>query len=308
MTFWLTFTTVPLSGENIAGILARFHDPQDPHILVAAHRGGYFSDDGEILPENSIPAMRRSIAAGAEILEIDVRATADGHLVIMHDRTVDRTTSGSGAVAAMTLAQIKDLRLLAPDGTTTHHQVPTFAEVMALVKGRVMVNLDKLDATHAASMAAALQVLRDTGTLDHALFKGSAPADAVKAVLESHAEEIRYMPVLTDASAQAVLAVLETLRPPAIELIFSKASTPMLSPAVLGKARETGTRIWINSLWPELNGGHHDALAIDGDPDASWGWIVGKGGSILQSDYPVELATYLHRLGRRDEPALLAGE
>ncbi|WP_367870445.1 glycerophosphodiester phosphodiesterase family protein [Luteolibacter sp. Populi] len=303
MAYWLTITTVSLAGENIAGILARFHDSEDPRVLVAAHRGGYFSDDGAILPENSIPAIERSIAAGAEILEIDLRSTSDGHLVIMHDATVTRTTNGSGAVSSMTLAQVKALRLLGPNGAATSQQVPTFAEVMALVKGRAMVNLDKLDATHPTSLAAALQVLRDTGTLDHALFKGSAPAEAVKAVLQSHAEEIHYMPVLTDTSAQAVLSVLETLRPPAIELIFTNASTPMLDPAVLGKARETGTRIWINSLWSDLNGGHDDALAIGGDPDASWGWIVSKGGSILQTDYPVELATYLHRLGRRDEPA-----
>lgn len=305
MSFRLTITTASLAGENIAAILARFHDAEDPRVLVAAHRGGYFSVEGETLPENSLAAMDRSLAAGAEIIEVDVRATADGQLVLMHDETVDRMTTGSGAVAAMTLAQVKALRLLGPDGCATDQQVPTFAEVMMLAKGKAMVNLDKLDPTHPASLAAALQVLRDTGTVDHALFKGSAPAEKVRAMLESHAGEIRYMPVLTDRSAQAVVSVLETLRPPAIELIFSKATTPMLSPEVIGRARETGSRIWINSLWPELNGGHHDALAIDGDPDASWGWILGKGASILQTDYPVELAAYLHRLGRRDDPALV---
>lgn len=306
MAFRLTITTASLAGENIAGILARFHDAEDPRVLVAAHRGGYFSEEGETLPENSIAAMERSLAAGAEIIEADVRATADGHLVLMHDETVDRMTTGSGEVSAMTLAQIKVLRLLGPDGSATNQPVPTFAEVMKLAKGKAMVNLDKLDPIDPASLAAALQVLRDTGTLDHALFKGSAPAQEVKALLESHAGEIRYMPILTDSTAQAAIAVLDELRPPAIELIFSTASTPMLGPEVLAKARETGTRIWINSLWPELNGGHHDALAIDGDPDASWGWILGKGASILQTDYPVGLASYLQRLGRRDDPALIA--
>lgn len=288
--------------DAIGEILRRFHNAEDPHVLVAAHRGGYLSDDGAILPENSLPALERSIAAGAEILEIDLRPTSDGHLVLMHDATVDRTTDRCGAVASMTLAQIKALQLLGPDGTATPERVPTFAEVMALAKGRVMVNLDKLEVTHPPSLAAAVEVLRSTATIDQALFKGSAPAGAVKPALAAHAGPLLYMPVLCDTSAETVLSVLETLQPPAIELIFASATTPMLDARILDRARDTGTRIWINSLWSHLNGNHHDALALEGDSDASWGWLVAQGASILQTDYPVELAGYLHRLGRRHRP------
>jgi glycerophosphoryl diester phosphodiesterase len=303
MAFWLTITTISSAGDSIGEILERFHDAEDPHVLIAAHRGGYLSANGAILPENSLLAIARSIDRGTEILEIDLRSTSDGHLVIMHDATVTRTTNGSGAVSSMTLAQIKALRLRSPDGTVTGEQVPTFAEVMAVVKGKAMVNLDKLDVTDPALMAAAMQVLRDTDTVNHALFKGSASAASVKAALESYPEELQYMPVLTDTTSAAVVAMLDALRPPSVELIFASATTPMLSPEVIAKAKETSTRIWINSLWSNLNGGHHDDLAIDGNTDGSWGWILGKGATIVQTDYTAELASYLHRLGKRaDSP------
>ncbi|MEK7949889.1 glycerophosphodiester phosphodiesterase family protein [Luteolibacter soli] len=302
MAFWLTITTVSSDGASVAEIIARFHDSEDLHVLVTAHRGGYLSTSGAILPENSLTAIARSIDHGADILEVDLRSTSDGHLVIMHDDTVSRTTNGSGTVSSMTLAQIKALRLLGPDGKPTTQQVPTFAEVMALAKGKAMVNLDKLEVTDPASMAAALNILRTTGTVNQAIFKGSAPATSVKAALASYPDQIQYMPVLTDSTAAAVVAMLDELHPPAVELIFASATTPMLAPEVIAKAKETGTRIWINSLWASLNGGHHDDLAIAGNPDGSWGWLLGRGASILQTDYLTDLGTYLHRKGLRDNP------
>ncbi|MDT0318097.1 glycerophosphodiester phosphodiesterase [Streptomyces millisiae] len=73
-------------------------------ITVIAHRGA--SEDA---PEHSLAAYRRAIADGADALECDVRLTADGHLVCVHDRRVNRTSNGRGAVSAMELAQLAEL-------------------------------------------------------------------------------------------------------------------------------------------------------------------------------------------------------
>jgi glycerophosphoryl diester phosphodiesterase len=78
---------------------------QLPHrIPVIAHRGA--SEDA---PEHSVAAYRKAIADGADALECDVRLTADGHLVCVHDRRVDRTSNGRGAVASLELAQLAEL-------------------------------------------------------------------------------------------------------------------------------------------------------------------------------------------------------
>lgn len=72
--------------------------------LVIAHRGGR-----GLWPENTLFAFERAAALGVDMLEMDLRLTADGQVVALHDATVDRTTEGSGAVAALSLAQVQAL-------------------------------------------------------------------------------------------------------------------------------------------------------------------------------------------------------
>ncbi|MHC5209550.1 MAG: glycerophosphodiester phosphodiesterase [Planctomycetota bacterium] len=90
-----------------------------------AHRGGLAPG----CPENTLVAIRRALALGVKAVEVDLRATRDGRLVLMHDKTVDRTTNGRGRVGELTLADIK--RLDAGDG----ERVPTYEEVLDLLAG-----------------------------------------------------------------------------------------------------------------------------------------------------------------------------
>lgn len=72
--------------------------------FIAAHRG-----DRASAPENTIPAFESAVLSGSDFLETDVQLTADGYPVLMHDATVDRTTNGAGAVADLTLAELRTL-------------------------------------------------------------------------------------------------------------------------------------------------------------------------------------------------------
>ncbi|MFM9445282.1 glycerophosphodiester phosphodiesterase [Streptomyces acidiscabies] len=74
------------------------------HIQVVAHRGA-----SEEAPEHTLAAYRKAIEDGADALECDVRLTADGHLVCVHDRRVNRTSNGRGAVSALELAELNTL-------------------------------------------------------------------------------------------------------------------------------------------------------------------------------------------------------
>jgi glycerophosphoryl diester phosphodiesterase len=74
--------------------------------LVVAHRGASIE-----APENTIEAFERAVDAGADAVEFDVRITADGSAVVMHDPDVDRTTDGQGRCRDMTLAEVKALRI-----------------------------------------------------------------------------------------------------------------------------------------------------------------------------------------------------
>lgn len=99
---------------------------------VIAHRGG-----AARAPENTIEAMRLGIADGADGLEFDVRLSADGEVVVIHDATVDRTTDGAGAVERMTLNELRSLdagfrfNASPPDSARkTKYRIPTLDEVL----------------------------------------------------------------------------------------------------------------------------------------------------------------------------------
>lgn len=108
---------------------------------IIAHRGS--SADR---PENTLAAYRRAIEAGADAIEIDLRLTKDGHLVSLHDDTLDRTTDGSGPVESITLAEVRKLDAGAWFGPEFKgERVPTFPEILKLARGRILVFLDLKD-------------------------------------------------------------------------------------------------------------------------------------------------------------------
>ena len=93
---------------------------------IAAHRGG-----GALWPENSLLAFQGAIALGCDLVELDVHQSRDGVVTVIHDATVDRTTDGTGAVGALTFADLRRLRLRGPGGAPSAEHVPTLDEVLA---------------------------------------------------------------------------------------------------------------------------------------------------------------------------------
>ncbi len=262
--------------------------------MIAAHRCGYMSNGQITHPENSLSAADFTMNLGVEILEVDIRMTSDGGLVLMHDSSVNRTTNGSGNVSDMTLDQVTSLKLKGSGGALSDETVPTLEELMLLVKGRAMVNLDKVNINDLSLRNAIMDVLIATGTVDHAIFKGGASASQVAAMRATYpGHSIHYMPILSNSSESGMISMLTAHSPHATEIIFNNSSTGMLSSASRSKATETDTHIWINSLWSSLCAGHHDAVALSGNPDGSWGWLIDQGATIIQTDNAPQLIDYL---------------
>ena len=95
--------------------------------LFAAHRGGAL-----LWAENSLLAFRNALALGADFLELDVHLTRDGEVVVIHDATLERTTTGSGPVRERTLAELGAVRLRDRDGAVLEERIPTLDQVVAL--------------------------------------------------------------------------------------------------------------------------------------------------------------------------------
>lgn len=131
---------------------------KNPTPLFIAHRGCSVR-----YPENTLAAFKGAIDAGAHMIELDVNLSKDRQLIVIHDETVDRTTDGHGPVNALTLKQLSHLDAGSWfDPRFSSERVPTLAQVLDTVKGRLMVNIEiKPEAfeTHGPQDAVERQVL-----------------------------------------------------------------------------------------------------------------------------------------------------
>jgi glycerophosphoryl diester phosphodiesterase len=158
-----------------------------------AHRGASAER-----PENTLPAFELAIAQRADVVECDVRRTSDGALLILHDATVDRTTSGSGELRAMTAAEAQALD--AGEG----ERIPELSEVLALAAGRVRVNVDLKEADIVDD---ALAVVRAAGAESSVTFISFLPE--VWQRLDELAPETPVIHLVDSAAGLASLAMGE---------------------------------------------------------------------------------------------------
>ncbi len=142
--------------------------PGGPPRLVG-HRGAC-----AVAPENTLASFAQAVADGADIVEMDVRLTADEQVVVMHDATVDRTTDGRGRVSAMTLAELTRLDAGSWfDARFAGERVPALADVLAWARGRVglLLELKYEDYTFDPRLApAVLRLIRAHGVADQVAF------------------------------------------------------------------------------------------------------------------------------------------
>ena len=147
---------------------------------VAAHRGGAL-----LWPENSLLAYREALALGVDFLETDVHLTGDGIVVVLHDATLDRTTTGTGPVRERTLADLASLRLRAAAGRPTGEVVPTLAQLLDLVgPSRAGVLLEMKAGPgrqrYAGIEERALGLVRDRGLLDRTVVMAFEPETVLR--------------------------------------------------------------------------------------------------------------------------------
>ena len=114
-------------------ILANLENSNDNKIMVIAHRG-----DWRNAPENSIQAIQNCIDLGVDMVEIDVRKTKDNQLVLMHDETLDRTTTGKGYVSDWTLDSLQTLFLKNEQGIATAQKIPALKEALLTSKNKAI--------------------------------------------------------------------------------------------------------------------------------------------------------------------------
>ena len=103
---------------------------QHPQTIIFAHRGA-----SAYAPENTLAAFHLAVQQNADAIELDTKLSRDGHVVVIHDRTVDRTTSGTGQVNDMTLSELQELDAGSHfNATFKDEHIPTLDEVFSLLE------------------------------------------------------------------------------------------------------------------------------------------------------------------------------
>lgn len=279
------------ADEPVKAIYAKITNPANKEITVVAHRA-----DWRYAPENSIAAIENSIREGVDVVELDVQKTKDGQLILMHDKTLDRTTTGKGKIADWTLKDIRSLYLKNGAALKTIHRVPTLEEALLATKGRVMVNLDKAYPI----FDEIFPILEKTGTVSQIIMKGSKPVADVKNDLGNYLNRILYMPIIhldQPGAMQQIDDFMQELHPVAFELLFESDTCQV--PKQVKTKLEGKSKIWYNTLWNTMAGGHDDDMSLE-NPDKGYGYLIDElGATIIQTDRAAYLLDYLQSRKQR---------
>ena len=263
----------------------RYLDGPRPRLF--GHRGA-----SGVVPENTLDAFAAGVHAGADHVELDVHATADGEIVILHDDVVDRTTDGSGPVRSFELTALRGLdagyRFRAPDGTYPYRGrglgIPTLAELLAALPD-VPLNIEVKQA-EPPIVAAVLAVLDRFGARERTLL--AAEDGAIMTSIRAAAPD-----VLTSFSAPEVAEFVYRLRdgelagyrPPGIALQVppSFGDVQIITEASVGAAHELGLEIHAWTI--------NDEVEMDR--------LLDLGVDALMTDFPARAAAVLRRRGVR---------
>lgn len=244
-----------------------------PRPIVVAHRG-----DHTAAHENSIEAIKRAIHhAGADYIELDVRATRDGELVLMHDATVDRTTDGHGRVEELTIAEIARLHLV--DRQRPHlppSRVPRLAEALAALQGKAGLYLD----FKSGDRAKVVQLLRDYRMVSSTVVYDQRDALRLWKTLEP-ALRTMMSPKPADLSAES----LPTLKA-RLQVDILDGPVALYTPALVREAQKCGL-----AVWPDIQGPKEDT--------SFWDNTISLLADGYQTDRPADFVRFLVERGLR---------
>jgi glycerophosphoryl diester phosphodiesterase len=257
-------------SSNLEQNLKAFHNPNSEIILVAAHRAQHTK-----FPENSLAAIQHSIDNGVDIIEIDVRSTKDGKLVLLHDSKINRTTNGKGELANLTFNETQKYSLVNSDSLIENHKIPLLEDALEIAKDKIMIDID----IKGVPVKELLKVVNSTDTKSQVIF-----FDSEFEVLDSLLLLDSTLTIMPRAySLDDVNIIIEKYNPKVIHVddsFFTKEVESII--------KNNNSRIWINAL------GKPDQQANENNFDGYTN-LMNSGANIIQTDLPVILKNYLEK-------------
>lgn len=256
---------------------------------IVVHRGVW-----RAAPENSLAAIEQAIAAGYDVVEIDVRRSSDGEFFLLHDDTLDRMTGLDRALEALTSQQLSDLTLRDRDGgeanPMTSERLPSLKEVFDLTRGRIFLHLD---VKHREMIPGVIDCARAMGVDRQVDFWGDLKSrDDLTWIRDNASPEMVLFMAKTrlgSPDADSQLDLLLQLNPLLCEIYFDRLEQLSQRKALF---EEAGIRLWVNTLDSVSCAGFTDSAALE-NPQAIWGRLIDAGVSAIQTDEPEALKACL---------------
>ena len=263
------------------------------HILTVAHRGVC----GGNIPCNTLPAYEAALAQGADVLETDITACADGTLFIFHPGMERRYLLSETRLGQMSADEVRNLRYVNPDGTKTQFGLMTFDEFLETYKGRCYINVDKFWSNPESISRA----IKGHGMKEQVIVKSSL-SDNVLNVLEEIAPDLAFMPIVANEFPRHEEMMKRNINYIGAEVLFKNEDAEVASEKFIEMMHRDGKLVWVNSIIynvkDQLSGGHSDDTALTVSPEYGWGWLADKGFDLIQTDWTLMMIEYLKSTGR----------
>lgn len=255
--------------------------------FLVAHRGVC----GANVPCNSMTAYNIALAQGADVVEIDVARTKDGKHFVFHPG-MEPVFLKSRPIAEMTAAEVRELYLMNADSVVTSYKVPTLEEVLAFLKDRAYINVDKFW----RDVEGISRVIREAGVEKQVIVKTHTDEKSLDAVAK-YASDFMFMPLVRgkDDVTDALLA--RGVNVIGAEILFSQETDDVISDTYIRAMHEKGLLIWANAIIYDekavISAHHTDDISLSKDPALGWGWLCDKGVDFIQTDWLLMLKDYL---------------
>lgn len=249
---------------------------------IMGHRGNTYLSEA---PENSIKGIESCISLNGvvNVIEVDPRRTKDGILVLMHDETIDRTTTGKGKVKDLTLEEIQSYQLKLEDGTITSEKVPTLYDALIVGKGKIYFDLDIKD----VPIKEVYDIVKSAGMLEQVFFY-TDNMDIVKTMGNYDPAPIIYPQCIEETDVDFLASQSIKMA----QLSLSKA----LDTDFPARLQDKGL-LWTTNIL-DMKGYNYDSQMLEGNYTGV-DKLLAKNVNMIQTDYPELLVRYLEEKGRR---------
>ena len=261
---------------------------KDGKVLIAAHRGAA----GGNIPCNTMAAFDAALYQGADMLETDVTPAGDGELFIFHPGMEKAQLKFEGHIEKMTGEEVRQLHYVNGDRNVTESPLLTLEEFLAAFKDRCFINLD-----HAwDDLPQVIEAVRRHGMENQVLIK--APADLKYAcIMEEIAPDIMFMPIIREKDEISEVLEQMNINFAGVEVLFESEDSPVAQKEYIESHHEKGRVLWVNPIVyyykDQLTAGHSDDVAMTGDPEYGWGWLIDRGFDIIQTDWILPLGQFM---------------